>query len=282
MIETVSIPNATSRRSRRIVRRILIADLVLAVVAVVCFGSWRTSTGPAEGTSLNGVTTRAPTTRSTLRVATLNMHGATGTDGVQDIDRTASCLHDYDLVGLMEVRGGGMGGRPDQAHLLGEKLGMNWLFVPSEHRWWHETFGNGLLCTLPVAHWQRFPLSGTSAAARRNLLIVKLVHAGRTYNVIVTHLDRREHAAELRSALELFLSLDPPAILLGDLNTKDNDPQIVDLLSRPGVIDVHSRPELKRPADHVEWIFVRGLRCTNSGFEDKGISDHPVFWAELE
>jgi len=53
-----------------------------------------------------------------------------------------------------------------QAQVLGEKLNMQWLFAPSENRWWHESFGNGVLSSASVRDWRRVPLAHGSVSRR--------------------------------------------------------------------------------------------------------------------
>src|SRR5438105_4253270 len=128
------------RRARR-GRRLMRALLVLAVVAALASGVFRTATGPASGvfSSEQNRTTQ----RAVIRVATYNIHSGIGADGRRDLDRTASALKGFDLVGLNEVRGALLG--DDEAAILGKRLGMSWIFSPTERHWWYDDFGNAAL-----------------------------------------------------------------------------------------------------------------------------------------
>jgi endonuclease/exonuclease/phosphatase family metal-dependent hydrolase len=100
---------------------------------------------------------------------------------------------------------------------------------------------------------------------------------------LITHLatqDDRE--AELATVASLFLSLREPAILMGDLNSKNDSPAIQLLRKTPGVIDPIGDSVLAKNGESWDRIFARGMQSVGSGFVDKGASDHPLVWAELK
>src|SRR4029077_10773725 len=113
---------------------------ILLVAGVLLWGYLPTPTAPAAGTTLYGSSIHA-TTRPVLRVATFNIHSGKNSAGQFSLDKTASVLKGFDLIALNEVRGKAILQDVDQAQVLGEKLNMQWLFAPSENRWWHESFG---------------------------------------------------------------------------------------------------------------------------------------------
>jgi endonuclease/exonuclease/phosphatase (EEP) superfamily protein YafD len=82
--------------------------------------------------------------------------------------------------------------------------------------------------------------------------------------------------------LGLFLALDEPAVLVGDLNTGRGDPAIQAVLAAPGVVDPVGGERLPDQSERIDWILVRGLRGVDAGIRDSGASDHPLIWAELE
>jgi endonuclease/exonuclease/phosphatase family metal-dependent hydrolase len=258
--------------------RIILA-LIIAIAAIAWDGAQRRPTLPAEGITLRGITS-APSPRP-LRVGIFNIAGGVGADGKRDLARTAATLKGCDIIGLNEVHAGFPWQHSNQADTLGEQLAMASLFAPTERRWWHDDFGNGILSHLASIHWQQFPLSSAKAHSNRNVLLVRLPYQGRVINVIITHLDRHEdHDLELRAVAELFLSLEPPSILLGDLNASSREHQIIRLKQTPGVLDVTG----EAPVEHrdSDWIFSRGFRCRKAQLTDQGASDHPFYWADLE
>lgn len=255
---------------------------VLTATAIVMDGEVHRPCPPAEGRGLHGGV--VPTSASaTLRIASFNIHGCRDAAGDQDIDRTAAALAGFDLVGLNEVHGARPWTSSDQSQALGERLQMPWLFAPTTHRWWREYFGNGLLCRLKVRRWQRVPLTGTRRKGHRNLIIAEVDHGGRTFHVIVAHLDRvQDRERQLEQAIAAFLGLPEPAMLLGDLNTMADDPQLSRLLSTPGVHDVVAEGLSDPPPRRIDWILARGLRGARSAVVDTKASDHPLVWAEVE
>ena len=264
--------------------------VVLLLGGVIYHASLHAPTGPDEGVEIQGEVTRTPPDRQTLRIATFNIHAAKGADGRRDVDRVAECLGGLDFVALNEVRGPQTLQKQGQAQQLGERLGLAWLFAPAVRVWYHLESGNGLLSALPIAFWQRIPLSRKVDRSHRNAVLVGLPYQGRTVHVLLTHINRRhdtERRAQLRAVIALYLSLDQPSILMGDMNSTADDPLIRGLLETPGVDDPVGGtldPETleKEAPGRIDWIFTRGFRCVNAGITDKGASDHPMIWAELE
>jgi endonuclease/exonuclease/phosphatase family metal-dependent hydrolase len=279
MAESAKSKTSEQRQQRGIsLPRALFLLLILIAVGFLVSGILRVPAGPATGTSLLNAAAVHPTTRPIIRVATYNIHSGVGADGRADFSRTADALRGFDLIALNEVRG------ENQIELLGEKLAMPSLFAPTERQWWHDSFGNALLCSLPTTHWQRIPLPGSVGRGCRNVLLVKITIEEKPINVLLTHIDRgTDRQEQLRTVIELFLSLTEPAIVMGDFNTETTDAQLLRLSSMPGVEDAVGKilgP--KTPKNRIDWIFTRGLRCRDAGLNDNGASDHPLAWAELE
>lgn len=263
---------------------------IACVGVLFWFASLRVPCGPAEGTVLNGAAsalipgagTAAP---KSFRVATFNIHGGRGADGVRDLTRTAACVADCDLIALNEAHGHYFWQAEDQAATLGAALSMPWLFAPAERRWWHFDFGSALVTRLPVTHWQRIPLERTGGKTYRNLLLAAADFNGQQVNIVITHLDSRDpqrRQSQMRAVGDLFLSLSTPALLLGDLNASADDPQIQRVLSMPGAVDTLAIAPGDLPNERIDWIIARGLRPIEAGIRADGSSDHPCFWAELE
>ncbi|MGE0536338.1 MAG: endonuclease/exonuclease/phosphatase family protein [Pirellulales bacterium] len=278
--------------SRAVWRRFAQAALLVALaVAIVCWqGMQKRPAGAAAGTSLHWPAGTSSLRRDSVipatrfRVATFNIHRARGADGRYDFDRTARGLGDFDLIGLNEVRGTSLSSDVDQAEMLGERLGMAWLFAPTERRWWRDDFGNGLLCRRADVPWQRIPLPRPSSRSNRNFVWAQLPAADCTVHVLVTHLERgdtSERHLQLQSLGRLFLSLAEPAVLMGDLNSTADDPQLQQLLAEPGVRDALAEKQIVSPR-RIDWILVRGLRVVDAGLVESDASDHPLAWAELE
>ena len=278
----VAAPNKAARNKGR--WRWVWGALVVAG-GVVWSSSLRIPAGPAAGASFDG-TSAAAAPRQTFRVAVFNIHGGRGTDGRRDLARTADCLRGFDVAGLNEVLGPTSWSRDsDQCRQLGEALGVRWLFAPTESRWWDGSFGNGMLSARPVVSWQRIPLPLSGAHTYRNLILSRVDVDGRCVNVLLTHLDSRDNARrqeQLRTVGDLFLSLSPPAVLMGDMNTQPDDPQMQRLLVAPGVVDAIAASAAVVPQRRIDWILTRGLRSIAAGTGELGPSDHALYWAELQ
>jgi endonuclease/exonuclease/phosphatase family metal-dependent hydrolase len=280
------------QRGRSSLRRplSLAAIALLAAAFLFWYGSQPVSSGPAHGTALEkGVRTVFGKNSSDpfFRVATFNVHGGGGTDGRRELARgaetVAACRLDF--VALQEVHGRHFGQARDQAADLAARLDMAWLFAPSERgRWWYGEFGNGLLSRIEAVYWQRTALPQQRARGYRNAVVVTLRHGRVDCRVLLTHITRNnetDRQAQLEFVLRMFLALDKPAILLGDLNTTGDDPQMRRLLSVAGVEDPLGKVLGRRAPSHIDWIVTRGLRCRDAGIFDNGASDHPLVWAEV-
>jgi endonuclease/exonuclease/phosphatase family metal-dependent hydrolase len=272
-------------RARRRWLKVLPWALLLAW-AGLCVWLWSRPAQPqaAGGTSLNQPTAArlAESARfSTIRVASFNIHSGKGRDGRLDLDRTTALLGGFDLIGLNEVRADGIFGTGNQARSLGEKLSMPWLFAPTETRFSRDSWGNGLLCSRPVSRWLRIPLPSSGGRGLRNVTLAHVDVAGVEVAFLITHIDT---SVDRRSQLELvssmFTAIRPPAVLLGDMNTRGNEEPLSALLRQPGVVDaVAAAPQGRQP--RIDWIISRGMDVIGAGAEPNDASDHPMVWAEL-
>ena len=257
-------PPEPERRPSSLLRRWLVG-LVLAIVGAVTVSSVRIPAGPAGGTKFDGQISapvaESSSGRRTFRVGIFNIHGGRGRDHIRDLARTASCLCELDIVGLNEVLGPKLWWQTDQTQQLGEILGLSWLYAPTESRWWDGSFGNGMLSALAGAQLAANSTSRAGAHTYRNIVLSTFELDGHSVHVVLTHLDSRDNARrqeQLRVAGELFLALDEPAILMGDLNTAPDDPQLARLLAMPGVIDAFaaSAPRFPRTELTGSWRVV--------------------------
>jgi endonuclease/exonuclease/phosphatase family metal-dependent hydrolase len=217
-----------------------------------------------------------------LRIGTFNIHGGRGPDAAVDLDATADVLRgkNLDLVGLYEVHASFTG---DQAEELAERLGTASLFAGTEHRWWHDHLGNGLLTRLAPRSILRFPLPSTKAKGFRNAVLTTVEISGRPVRVLATHIDRgADRDRQLAAVFDLFRSLEAPAVLIGDLNSTADHPPLAALLAEPGVLDaVAAKLGPASQTGRVDHILARGLTVQDAGVVETTASDHPHVWAEL-
>lgn len=262
----------------------LLISLAIAFAAVD--GSRCTPADPSKPIVTRGEAALAAPSSGSLRIGTFNIHSGRGRDRQQNLARTAAVFSaPLDLIGLNEVRGTwdqSLG--PDQAAQLGSLLGMRSMFLPTERRWWHDHFGNGLLTRIPLKQVQRIPLVGTRGKAYRAATLSQFELQSQTVQLLSVHVDSqsdREH--QLRSVISLFLGLQPPVIVIGDLNSMPDDPQMLELLARPDVVDpLKDAPPDKRGRQHIDWILARGFQSRSGQLIENEASDHPAAIAELE
>jgi endonuclease/exonuclease/phosphatase family metal-dependent hydrolase len=257
---------------------VAIVALLPGVIAIV--GSLRMPTARLDVPPAGTV---QPFAGHTLRVATYNIHSGVGEDDRFDLARTAADLKGFDLVGLNEIRGAFSAGG-DQASQLGAILGEHAIFAPTENRWFHGHFGNGLLHRPDLDGYQRIPMAGSLGRGKRNVIQTRILTPGKPIGVLLTHIDRgADRAGQLQTVRQMFLSLPEPAILMGDMNSEKSDPLIAPLRTSPGVTDGIARIlGDKDPSDRIDYIFTRGLKWRDGGLRDSKASDHPMIWGEME
>lgn len=267
--------------------RIVLVGLILFGISVLLLGERRIPTGPDGGWALDPPP-RETSPPTELQVATFNIHGCKGTDGLRDVGRIADQLGDIDLVGLNEVHGDLWSAPQDQvAHLanLWDEAESNWVFAPAETQWFGmKRFGNGLLTRRPILGWQRIPLPRRDDHSCRNMLVAHIDGALGMVSVLVTHVTRsndHDREIQLETVLNLFAALDPPAILLADLNTAPGDARMDRFLAESDAIDAIKAGGVLG-SDRVDWILVRGLECLGASRVDTEASDHPLFRVRLK
>lgn len=265
-------------------RGMLAVGLVGLLAVVLVLAERRMPTGPDGG---GGARKGFEPVAMEIQVATFNIHGCKGTDGRRDAGRIAGLLGDCDIVGLNEVHGAVWSKPQDQAAHLANLCGVSprtSIFAPAETQWFGaKRFGNGLLTRHPLRGWQRIPLPRRYDHSCRNMLLAEIDIPQGPIAVLVTHIARsndRERQIQLDTVLELFTSLEPPAILLADLNTPPGDTRMNRFLAETDAADVITDGGVAG-RDRVDWILVRGLECLRSGRIDTDASDHPLFTAVL-
>ena len=170
----------------------------------------------------------------TLRVATFNTHAGVGRDGVRDLGRTAAVLVDLDLGRLAGGANSLIGLHVPQVCEVADKLGMAWLFVPAERRWWRNDY-----CSMSTPPLDRsaneFPSCRLpSRSLPCGLLLANLLieAAPCIWPSISTRTWKRiRTTCSLRTVFDLFYPLQEPAIL----------PHIDQLTSRTRSPARHSR-----------------------------------------
>lgn len=268
-------------------RRWPIAAVVVVLLLAGGLYAWlalRQPVGPGAGIGPQVAATAAAEIGPALSVAQFNIRRGRGVDGDRDLWRTAACLTGMDVIGLNEVGGGAVFGLGrNQAFRLAGQVGLAAVFAPTEWRFGHAHFGNGLLSALPVLGWVRVPLLHADSTARRNVLIARLLYEDVPVTVLVAHVDRiDDRERQLPALLELFLAAPQPSILLGDMNATADHPAILAIRTRPDVVVSNGNlPGLPPRPGSVDWIMARGFEAVGASVCDVGASDHPRVALEL-
>jgi endonuclease/exonuclease/phosphatase family metal-dependent hydrolase len=167
----------------------------------------------------HSVVTHGP--RSTLRVATYNIHRCRGLDGRTRPDRIAAVLRtiDADVIALQEVIGAGPHGG-GHAEELGALLGMGWVMSPARQLRGHH-FGNAVLSRHPIAQHLEHDLSWKTCEARR-LQRVDIAADGCTLHLYNVHLGtailERRHQAQKLASIVSDRHIPGPKLVVGDFN----------------------------------------------------------------
>jgi endonuclease/exonuclease/phosphatase family metal-dependent hydrolase len=258
----------------------------LSIAALLIFIVVEANT-PVPGIAVYGEYINAPASwvqavPDRIVVASYNIRRSKGEDNERDISRAAGVLRDADadIVGLNELSGTLFYGLADQAEQIGGILQAGWLFAPAYELFYQPHFGNGLVSRFLVSSWQIHPLFAEEDSSFRNMIIATIPIADTTLTTLTTHLDRSAvRDRQLGQVLARFASLPSPAVLMGDLNTRVDDPRLSAFLENPAYTDAIFTA-LGQPHD-VEWIISKGLNVKSGGSEPPGVSDHPAYWVEF-
>ena len=217
----------------------------------------------------------------TLKLASFNIHSGKGTDGKLSLSRIGDLLSDHDFVGLYEVRGAS---NANQAATLAASVQAAWIYAPTERQWWADHFGNAVLHRVPITTAVRIPLVNTRGKAYRNAVLSMASLETGEIRILSVHIDReRDRRSQLQTVIDLFLSVQPPGILMGDLNTTADDPILVKLMEQPDVQSpLHEQLGNRLRSQNIDWIFTRGLQTRMARLIENTASDHPLLEAELE
>jgi endonuclease/exonuclease/phosphatase family metal-dependent hydrolase len=163
----------------------------------------------------------AEPSRTTIRVATYNIHRCRGLDGRTSPARIADVIASVnaDVVALQEVIGAGPSSA-GHAEELGALLGMGWVLAPARQLR-GRLFGNAVLSRFPIRHHVQYDLSWKTCEPRC-CQRVEVAIAGGTLHVYNVHLGtaflERRHQAERLGAIVHDRRVESPKLVLGDFN----------------------------------------------------------------
>jgi endonuclease/exonuclease/phosphatase family metal-dependent hydrolase len=186
----------------------------------------------------------SPLPAPSLTVMTFNIHHGVGIDGRLDLARIAEVIRTSgaDVVALQEVdrHFGVRSGFADQATELARALRMHVAFganldleppAPGRPR---RQYGNAILSNHRIQSSRNILLPRPTGEEQRGLLEADILVRGVPVRIYATHLQHNSAASrQLQAAaiLDEISRSDTSMILLGDLNARPDDPEIVLLLS---------------------------------------------------
>ncbi|MDP3045439.1 MAG: endonuclease/exonuclease/phosphatase family protein [Bacillota bacterium] len=170
-----------------------------------------------------------------LRIISYNIRHGRGIDGRVSLDRTIRTLTLLrpDLVAVQEVdRFRTRSGFRDQARILGEALGMNYVFGENRRFQGVGAYGNAVLSRFTIAKYSRTLLPGI--AEQRSLLETWLDIDGLQVWLGCTHLglNREERSGQVTAILKCLDRVRIPVILAGDFNCRPRASELQPVLRR--------------------------------------------------
>lgn len=179
-----------------------------------------------------------------MRALTFNIRHAVGLDGVHDLERVARVIEGAaaDLAGLQEVDRhlSPRSDYLDQAAWLAARLDMDMAYGPvvdlepaeSGPDGARRQYGIALLSRAPLREPRNLLLTRPRGGEQRGLLGAVVDVDGRAVRVFCTHLQHRSRTERLAQATQIAESLAAgaaPVVMMGDLNARPGDPEIVPL-----------------------------------------------------
>src|SRR5699024_2647657 len=144
-----------------------------------------------------------------------------------NLDQLATMFEPFDVIGLQEADAGSLrSGFRNQTRYLAEAAGMPyWSYQPNRPIGRLSHTANGLISRIEPGEVLDYPLPGRIPG--RGVLLASLQHGGETLALAIAHLSlgTQARARQLGFIAEL-LSDYPHAVLMGDLNTDAQSPEM--------------------------------------------------------
>ena len=176
-----------------------------------------------------------------VRVMSYNLHQGFDSHGRHAMEDMARVIEaeDPDIVALQEVsRGWVVNGSFDMLAWLSQRLEMDYAWGPAADPVW----GNAVLSRLPITGFENYEMPNNDEIhLNRAFLSVEVdVGGGEALHVIATHFHhvRDDSAIRVPQAVAVLEAVDSdqPTVLIGDLNAKPTDPEML-LIAGSGLND---------------------------------------------
>lgn len=225
----------------------------------------------------------------TIRVATYNVRAGLETS-LEEVGNTIEAIG-ADVIALQEVdRGVDRSNQVDQARVLAERLGYNYVYAAAIDRG-GGSYGIALLSRLPIASAERVPLRGGMAYEPRVAIDARLCVGARPIRMVATHADflpwsAVENARDL--AERLRGDLGQGLIVAGDLNQtpREEGPRRFSRLGLKDVLGERAEGVSFWPGQtRVDYLFADatlGKRVRAAAIGNVKASDHYPAWMDIE
>jgi len=269
----------------------MISKLLIAlVVALICFFIARKAHPIADrsGNDILGQPSDEITDQNTLlKVATFNIQTGKSLDGVRNIQRAAELIDDQHLIGIQEIYAPSwlnkLGFGHNQLDALNHNGAFGQLLSATRHRWFREHRGNAILSRIATKRWRIQSLPDYTGKNFRNMTIVEFEWQGKPVTFINTHLHTRTGRKEQLDIVLAEFAKHPIAILVGDLNSRNDTAALAQALQCGSITDAIADAQLdtQDSEQRIDWILTKGFTVENGKTIAKGISDHPYYEVSL-
>ncbi len=284
---------------RASLRRVPLAVLALSLTCLAAIGCNVMRPSPGAGmsapTDSSDDLVASPVQRFT--VATFNIHGGRGRDGISDLSRVAAVVFGADFVGMQEVSTGNLGdGFLDQPAVLADLLGHpSFSLFPVEARAiWDGggLFGNAYTTSLPVSQEDKFALPSVEGKGPRGLGWVRATVGPDAIDFFITHMaltsdvSGNVQSPQIDAALEIIRKVrgspPRPCVFMGDFNSYEDGIVVPRLLERFNEVLLETATTSREPTRRRDYIFVsRDLDVLTARLVPNDASDHPAIVAVL-
>jgi endonuclease/exonuclease/phosphatase family metal-dependent hydrolase len=206
---------------------------------------------------------------------------------VENLDSIAKLVAPYDMVAMQEVDSGSLrSGFINQSRYLANHAGMPFWCHQSNRKVGSVAYaGNGFLSKFEPRAVEEYRLPGVIPG--RGTLLVRYGQGENRLDVAVVHLalGKRARTQQLQFLADR-LAESPHLVVMGDLNTQVDSPQLIEFRNRLELLSptrgLASFPswQPQRAIDHI--MVSRSLGCANAEVLDVTLSDHCPVAVEIE
>ena len=230
-------------------------------------------------------------------VATFNIHGGRGRDGICDLSRVAAVVYGADFVGMQEASSDNLGdGLLDQPAVLAGLLGHPsfTLFTVEERALWDGggLFGNAFTTSLPVRQMDKFALPSVEGKGPRGLGWVRAAVGPDVIDFFIIHVALTSDVSgdiqspQVEATLETIAKIrgrpPKPCVFMGDFNCYEDGTIVPRLLEQFNEVLLEAATPSRECTPRRDYIFVsRDLDVLTACLIPNDASDHPAIVAVL-